>query len=77
MGFYTAFTNPVARREIVRYYQFIKRFDSIYRGNTSHAELALLFPRLQLHEMKSLGRFLESSSTLWRRRERQFAQFGS
>ncbi len=35
MGFYLTFTNPLARREIVRYYQFLKRFDPIYRGERS------------------------------------------
>lgn len=49
MGFYTAFTNPLARREIVRYYQFLKRLDPIYRGNLPHSEVALLFPRRQVH----------------------------
>lgn len=46
MGFYTRFTEPEARREIVRYYQFLKRYDEIYRGNRPHAEAVLLFPRL-------------------------------
>src|SRR5262249_5648042 len=50
MGFYTTFTSAMRRSEIVRYYQFIKRFDSIYRGNTPYAELVLLFPRSQVHE---------------------------
>jgi hypothetical protein len=45
MGFYTRFKDPAAREEIVRYYQFLKRYDEIYRGNRSHAEVALLFPR--------------------------------
>lgn len=45
MGFYTRFADPEARREIVRYYGFLKRYDAIYRANRSHAELALLFPR--------------------------------
>jgi hypothetical protein len=52
MGFYTAFTNPVARLEIIRYYQFLKRFDAIYRGNLPHSEIALLFPRRMAHEGK-------------------------
>ena len=50
MGFYTRFTDPAAREEIVRYYQFMKRYDAIYRANHSHAEVALLFPRSEVHE---------------------------
>lgn len=46
MGFYTRFTEPEARKEIVRYYQFMKRYDEVLRGNASHAEAVLLFPRL-------------------------------
>ncbi len=45
MGFYTTFTDPRVRREIVRYYQFLKRYDMIYRANFPHAEVALIFPR--------------------------------
>ena len=45
MGFYTRFTDPEARPEIVRYYQFMKRYDEIFRGNKSHAETALVVPR--------------------------------
>jgi hypothetical protein len=50
MGFYTSFTDPAARAEIVRYYQFLRRRDAIFRGNRSHAEVALLFPRRQVHD---------------------------
>jgi hypothetical protein len=50
MGFYTRFTDPEARREIVRYYQFLKRYEHVYRGNHSHAEVLLLYPRSQVHE---------------------------
>jgi hypothetical protein len=50
MGFYTRYTDPAARQEIVRYYQFMKRHDSVYRGNRSHAEVALLYPRRAVHE---------------------------
>ena len=49
MGFYTRFGNPAAREVIVRYYQFLKRFDEVYRGNRSHAEAVLLFPRRAVH----------------------------
>ena len=49
MGFYTRFTDPLARQEIARYYQFLKRHDELYRGSRPHAEVALLFPRRQVH----------------------------
>ncbi|MBP90969.1 MAG: hypothetical protein CMJ64_30390 [Planctomycetaceae bacterium] len=50
MGFYTRYTDPAARQEIVRYYQFLKRYDEVYRANRSHAEVALLYPRTAVHE---------------------------
>src|SRR6185436_339189 len=49
MGFYTRFTDPAARAEIVRYYQFLRRHDPLYRANRPHAEVALLFPRSGVH----------------------------
>jgi len=49
MGFYARFTDPIARREIARYYQFMRRFESTYQANRSHAEVALLFPRMAVH----------------------------
>ncbi len=49
MGFYANFTDPLARAEIVRYYQFLKRNESLYRGNRPQGEVALLFPRSQVH----------------------------
>ena len=49
MGFYTQFIDPRARQEIVRYYRFLANHDAVYRGNHSHAEVALLFPRLEMH----------------------------
>ena len=50
MGFYTRYTDPAARHEIVRYYQFLKHHAKLYRGNRSHAEVALLYPRTAVHE---------------------------
>ncbi|MEK6237713.1 MAG: hypothetical protein N2C14_23640 [Planctomycetales bacterium] len=50
MGFYARFTDPAARREIVRYYQFMKRYDALYRANRSRAEVALLYPRGRVHQ---------------------------
>src|SRR5207253_11426902 len=55
MGFYTRFSEPLARAEIVRYYQFLRQYDSIYRGNRPQAEVALLFPRRQVHQGKVAG----------------------
>ena len=52
MGFYTRFSDPLDRAEIVRYYQFLRRNDPIYRGNLPHAEVALLFPRRLVHQGK-------------------------
>ncbi len=50
MGFYTRFTDPDARREIVRYYQFMKRHDDLFHANRSHAEAALIYPRSKVHQ---------------------------
>src|SRR5213596_4346347 len=38
MGFYTAFEDPEARREIVRYYSFLRRYESLYRANRPYSE---------------------------------------
>jgi hypothetical protein len=50
MGFYTRFKDPAAREEIVRYYQFLKRHDALYRGNRPHSEAVLVYPRSRVHE---------------------------
>ncbi len=73
MGFYTRFTDPAARAEIVRYYQFLRRHDALYRANRPHAEVALLFPRSQVHEgdaaavepFRALGRALLDAHVLF------------
>ncbi len=66
MGFYTAFTDPLARAEIVRYYQFLRRHDSLYHANHSHAEVALLFPRSEVHrgEIKPVEQFRQLGQAL-------------
>jgi hypothetical protein len=64
MGFYTRFTDPEARREIARYYGFLRRHETIYRDNRPYAEAVLLFPReaiargelAPLDEFRRLGR---------------------
>jgi len=73
MGFYTRFTDPIARAEIVRYYRFLGRHDPLYRGNLPHAEVALLFPRRQVHRgeagavdsFRKLGRALLDAHVLF------------
>jgi hypothetical protein len=49
MGFYTRFTDPEARKVIAQYYQFLRRHDSLLKGNRSHAEVVLLYPRKAVH----------------------------
>ncbi len=73
MGFYTRFTDPAARREIVRYYRFLGRHDALFRGNRSHAEAVLLFPRKAVHrgrvelieEFRRVGRKLLDDHVLF------------
>ncbi len=50
MGFYTRFTDKEARAAIVRYYRFLGRYDSLFRGSRSHAEAVLLYPRQAVHQ---------------------------
>jgi hypothetical protein len=66
MGFYTAFEDPEARREIVRYYGFLRRYETLYRANRPSAEVLLLFPRSRVHEgdVAAVGRFKELGKRL-------------
>ena len=50
MGFYTQFKDPLARQEIVRYYGFLAKHDSLYRASRPAGEVLLLFPRTRVHE---------------------------
>ncbi|MBQ11991.1 MAG: hypothetical protein CMJ45_10625 [Planctomyces sp.] len=50
MGFYTRFTDPAARKEIVRYYRFLARHDALFRASRAHAEAVLLYPRRAVHD---------------------------
>jgi hypothetical protein len=50
MGFYARHRDPVARETMVRYYQFLKRHDALYRGNRPYTEFTLLFPRRAVHQ---------------------------
>jgi len=49
MGFYTRHKDSTARAEIVRYYRFMVRYDSLYKANQSHAEVVLPYPRSKVH----------------------------
>lgn len=50
MGFYTNFRDPAARKEIVRYFNFLEKHDTLFHGSRPHAETVLLFPRRRVHE---------------------------
>jgi hypothetical protein len=73
MGFYTSFEDPAARREIVRYYGFLRHNEMLYRANRPHAEALLLFPRRRVHDgdvaavdrFKELGRRLLDAHVLF------------
>ena len=73
MGFYTRFTDPAARAEIIRYYQFLRRHNVLYRGNRPAGEVALLFPRSHVHQgaasavetFRRLGRALLEAQVLF------------
>lgn len=45
MGFYTQFRDPEAREAIVRYYQFLKRYDAVFKANRPWSEVLVVFPR--------------------------------
>jgi hypothetical protein len=49
MGFYTRFKDEKTREEIVRYYRFLEKNESLYRGNRPYAEVVLLYPRMGVH----------------------------
>jgi hypothetical protein len=66
MGFYTSFKDPEARAQIVRYYNFLRRHENLYRANHPHAEALLIFPRNRVHEgdIVSVTRFKEIGKQL-------------
>ena len=66
MGFYTNFKDPEARREIVRYYGFLRRYENLLRANRSYAEVLLMFPRSRVHEgdVAAVSRFKEMGKAL-------------
>jgi hypothetical protein len=59
MGFYTAFTDPAARAEIVRYYRFLARYDDLFHANHPAAEVLLRYPRtrVQAGDLSAVDRF--------------------
>ena len=61
MGFYTRFKDAEARAEIVRYYQFLKKHDDLFRWHEPSHQTLLLFPRRAIHDgdMRPLARFRE------------------
>jgi len=66
MGFYAPFEDPEARREFVRYYGFLRRYETLYRANHPNSEVLLLFPRLRVHEgdVAAVSRFQELGKRL-------------
>ncbi len=58
MARYANFNDPASRKELVRFFQFMKRYDHIYHANTMAAEAVLLHPRSQLQQ----GRFTDALS---------------
>ena len=52
MAKYINFTDPAAREELVRYFQFLKRYDDVYRANRPYGEAVLLHPRSHNHQGK-------------------------
>lgn len=66
MGFYANFTDPLARAELVRYYQFVARHDDVFHANRSLAEVLLLFPRRAVWEgdVAPVAKFRELGSAL-------------
>jgi hypothetical protein len=66
MGFYTRFTDPEARKVIVQYYNFMKKYDEVFKGNRPYAESVLLFPRRAIHQgnLKPLDQFKDAGREL-------------
>jgi len=50
LGFYARFKDPLARKEIVRYFNFLEKHADLFRGNRPHAEVVLLFPRTRVQQ---------------------------
>ena len=50
MAKYVNFTDPAARKELVRYFQFVKRYDDVFRANMPYGEALLVHPRSRNHQ---------------------------
>jgi len=50
MGLYANYTDPLARKELVRYFTFFRENSAVYHANRPHAEVVLLFPRSRVHQ---------------------------
>lgn len=66
MGFYTRFKEPEAREVIVKYYNFIRDLDDIFKASTAHGDVLLLFPRSHVHagDNEAVTRFKELGAQL-------------
>ncbi|MCC7423292.1 MAG: hypothetical protein IT428_23700 [Planctomycetaceae bacterium] len=66
IGFYARFKDPEARKEIARYYQFLKKHDDLYRANQPYAETLLIYPRDAVHQgnVVSVETFKQSGKRL-------------
>ena len=73
MGFYARYTNPDCRRELTRYYQFIRRHNDVFKANRPHSEVLLIYPRSSVHrgdlrpveQFKSIGQRLLDEHVLF------------
>jgi hypothetical protein len=53
---YANFNDPESRKELLRFFRFMKQHDDVYHASTAAGECVLLHPRSQLH----LGRFTDA-----------------
>jgi hypothetical protein len=73
MGLYANFTDPMAHREFVRYFTFLRDNEVVFHANRPYAEVVLLYPRSRVHEgdvaavdaFKRLGRKLLDDHVLF------------
>ena len=73
MGFYARIDSEPAREVFKTYYGFLERYRDLYHANRSYADLAIQFPRKEIHEgelapldaFKSMGKKLLSNHELF------------
>ncbi len=58
MARYANFNDPESRKELVRFFRFMKQHDDVYHASNMAGEAVLLYPRGQLHQ----GRFTDALS---------------